>query len=266
MTTHVAALADTVDRRIHEIDVAIRMAELQAVDSMEYSVLCRSTVVLISAYMEGFSRDLSRSVVNDHNEFSSFAQAPKGMQRSFCRWFIDKEGKDGEDATKRLTDSLAASNVRFSPEAFLFDRNRNPAPAILERLVATFGVRSLFRRLAGSSFDAFFAGDTVETRRLLDEVKQHVTDGVSSFPYQVNAAKFGIAGAGSEFPPNGKKTRSLWEDWLDSLMVARHDVAHGKESQNQPSIADLVRFRDGALLLSLAALLVLCDHCRASAQ
>lgn len=239
MNTFAAALIDSLDDRWDEINVLLQKAEAEKDNEQLFNALCRSAIVLLVGHFEGFIKDAVKAAINDINHNSSFKNIPIELKRTFCSYFIDKTEHGNEYRINLLIDTFDNLETKLKVEPFLNDtpdNNKNPAPAIVEKIARKFGVSNFFQQLHESDLDVIFEDDKNESDLLLQRLRDHLEQGISDYPYNLDSNSFGVK---EKTIKGGKKTRTLWESFLDELLRTRHAIAHGTSLDNGRSVPEI---------------------------
>ncbi|MFS8213295.1 MAE_28990/MAE_18760 family HEPN-like nuclease [Paenibacillus sp. S29] len=243
------------EERWSEIEILIEQIKLQSNDDVK-NVLCRSAVVLLVAHLEGFMKEAADTLIKDLNKHCSFVEFPKRIQKTFCSLFLstinDSGGIDNRIQGK-LLEKFGELNARLSVEPFLFERNKNPSPTVIEIILNNFGVNDFFKLLHKSSLDIVFENNSSETLTLLKDLKNYTTQAVVSYPYEINLEKYKMS------IMDGKLARedSLWIVFIDELLKKRHSIAHGSSFQNEIAVNELEDAKTKVQILQYAIALVL---------
>ena len=150
MSTFMHGLLVSLDACWREVDVLLNRAQAEEGSSnLEFhDVLCRASVVLIVAHLEGFIRDCARALVQDINQFSTFRQSPKSIKRTFCSRFITGEGAEINARVEKLIETFDGLDTKLTPDPFLFegknDDHKNPSPSVIQKISKNFGVKKIF--------------------------------------------------------------------------------------------------------------------------
>ena len=262
MTTFVYDLVNSIDDRWHEVRILVeRAAEEQHTNSDLYDALCRASVLLIVAHLEGFIKESAKAIIYDLNKFSRFRDSPSALKRTFCRSFVgavQEEGKDLEARIKKLIQTLEGLETQFLVEPFLIEtsygNNKTPSPHVINRICSNFGVRNIFSWLNNSSLDIVFSGVSSEIELLLSKLRNYILSKTVDYPYGINISDFGIIRPDSKHNEN----RSFWETFLDQLVRYRNDIAHGSSLNNSFSVEDLIEFQNKVIMLKYGLILILC--------
>jgi len=262
MTTFVHNLVNSIDDRWHEVRILVKRAsEERHTNTDLYDALCRASVLLIVAHLEGFIKESAKAIIYDLNKFSRFRDSPLALKKTFCKPFVgalQEEGKDIEARIKRLIQTLEGLETQFLVEPFLvetaYGNNKTPSPHVINRICGNFGVRDIFSWLNNSSLDIVFSGVNSEVELLLHDLRSYTLNKTVDYPYSINLSDFGIIKPALKT----NNSRSFWETFLDQLVRYRNDIAHGSSLVNSFSIEDLVDFQNKVIVLKYGLVLVLC--------
>jgi hypothetical protein len=94
MGTFIFDLASNVDIRIHEVDTLIEKAQNEPDGSDLFNALCRSSIVLTVAHLEGFIKDCAKALIDDINTFGHFYDVPDPIKRTFCLLYLGNPEKN----------------------------------------------------------------------------------------------------------------------------------------------------------------------------
>lgn len=262
MTTYVYDLAASIDNRWQEVNLLIQKASEEESKNLPlYDALCRATALLIVAHLEGFVREIAKSVIHDINSFSSFNKSPISLKRTYCKIFMESgtgDPKDIEQRTQKLIEVLNGLDTKFVVDPFLvesaYGTNKNPSPNVISKICANFGVKNIFSWINNSRLDIVFSGVASDITALIDDLKVHILNNTQTYPYILDIGVFSILEPSS----TTNTVRSFWETFLDQLMKHRNDIAHGSLLTNSLSVRELIEFRDKVIVLEYALLLIIC--------
>lgn len=259
MSTFVFELVDALENRWKEVDILIDKAKQEVANEGLFNALCRSSIVLITAHFEGFLKDCAKAILDDLNAFSSFEKTPTAIKRTFCKLFTgigDKENdKACEKRIQKLMDTFDGLETKFIVDPFLFEDNKNPSPSVVEKICKNFGIKNFFAQLDNSLLDTPFKGSQTDTEKLLNQLRQHVLEGVRCCPYTLTPAQFEIDESAAK-----KQERTFWETFLDQLLESRHSIAHGTSLNNGCSLEDIIDFEKKIQILQYVFIMILCTN------
>jgi len=245
--------------RWREVDILLDRALIESTStSLEFhDVLCRSSIVLTAAHLEGFIRDCANALIEDINRFSSFKQSPPQIKRTFCNTFIRAEDPSSNTKAERLIQTFDSLDTKLTLGPFLFDgRNddqKSTSPSVIQKIAKNFGTDKIFSLLAGSKLDIVFSGLASEIAELSSELRDHLAASVESFPYSVDTTKFDL-----NHPGSTTNQRTLWESFLDNLSRQRNMIAHGTSQENGSSVSEIREIKEKIIILQYGVMLVLC--------
>lgn len=257
MSTFVNYLVNSIEDQWKEVDILIeKSAEERDTNPTFYDALCRASIVLMVAHLEGFTKEVARAILDDANQFSSFKNVPYPIQATFCKTFIEEDSR----RTKKLIDLLCALETKLSLEPFLIEsargNSKNPSPRVIDKICANFGVNNFFSRIENSQLDDIFSGVRSDTEALLQELINHTSVGTKVYPYSMNVSEFGIDASDAKRKP----INTRWMEFLDYLLESRNRIAHGSSTTNSLSVGELIDFRNKVAVLQYALVLVLCHE------
>ncbi|MFI2856261.1 MAE_28990/MAE_18760 family HEPN-like nuclease [Paenibacillus sp. JSM ZJ436] len=254
-STFASLFIEELGARWTEIELLIEEIKQHSNDAVK-NVLCRSAVVLLVAHLEGFMKEAASTLIKDLNHHCVFSELPKRIQKTYCSLFLSTINDSGGIDNKiqgRLMEKFGELNARLTVEPFLYDRNKNPSPSVIETILNNFGVKDFFKLLHMSSLDIVFENSSSETHVLLENLRNYTRQSIASFPYNINLGHYGISIKG------GKLARedSLWIVFLDELLRKRHSIAHGSSFQNDISVNELEDAKMKVQILQYSIALVL---------
>jgi len=262
MNTFVYELTNSVDDRWREVVLLIKSASKEESSDIEmYDALCRATILLIVAHLEGFVKDVAKAIVHDINTFSSFTSSPIALKRTFCKTYLDiseANSKVTEQKRQLLIELLNGLEPKYVVDPFLFEgaygNNKNPSPGIINKICGNFGVKNIFALINNSKLDAAFSDIQSDVSDLINNLKDHILANTLNYPYTMDLELFDIS-----LLPNGNvKERSFWETFIDQLLKHRNDIAHGATSINSLSVTELHVLYKKVIILEYALIMVLC--------
>ncbi|MCY0870854.1 MAG: MAE_28990/MAE_18760 family HEPN-like nuclease [Firmicutes bacterium] len=238
--TFASVFIEELEERWREIDILIDQIATSEDDVK--NVLSRSAVVLLVAHLEGFVKEAASILVKDLNAYVQFKDLPKIVQKTYCSRFLspinDSGGIDNRIQGK-LLEEFSNLNAHLTVEPFLFDRNKNPSPSVIELVLGNFGVKDFFTLIHQSNLDVVFENNRAEILALSSELEHYLKSAVTSFPYNIDLDTYSI----SKKEQKLKREESLWVAFIDELLRMRHSIAHGSNFQNEigePQLVDAI--------------------------
>jgi len=256
MTTFVNDYLSQLKEQWEEIDLLIEEAE-KIIDSNTslYNALCRSASILLVSHLEGFIKDMAKSLVQDLNTNLQFNEMPNKVRRTMCQKYLgfDKSISKNYDSllNELVLDLSESTDFKLSYEPFLFDKNRNPKPDSIKLVCDRFGLSNIFKNMHESIFDNVFESDK-KLEYLLRRFEVVVGLATKEFPYRAKINKFSLT------PKALKGGRTLWESFLDDTNHVRHNIVHGNTFSNQGSVMELKRRVNKIKLFKLVVTYCLC--------
>lgn len=241
MSTATYEVAESIPLRIAELDVLTDQAKL-CVTSNElfYNAICRATAVLLASHLEGFLKDLARSIVLDMNYYlNDFSSLPEAMRKTFCEKIAYYEGVPKADVDKRVSQLQAffsSSSVQIDMDAFRYKEspNKNASATFIDKVLSDLGVPNAVLSLKDSEFDQVFLGN-VRKHYLLRRDFIRLRSCLYNFPFRQLPTKYSFKRANSKT----KNESSLWHEFIEALMDRRHRVAHGDTLANEATWEEL---------------------------
>ena len=258
MSTATYELARSIPARVGELRVLVdHAAKCESEDESLYNAICRAAAVLMASHLEGFLKELVRSIVLDLNfHIEEFSYMPAAMQRTFCMKIAFYEGVSSAEVEKRVAQLISffsSNNVKVDMSAFPYkeNSNRNPSPSFIDTTLGAIGVPSVLAALKGGRFEAVFDGDH-RTDYLLRRDLRRFQAKLYQFPYKALPTPY-------TFNKSKDKTEgSLWWEFINGIMNRRHSVAHGDTLENETSWAEL---RTDALKIEVLMFAIIYRSC-----
>lgn len=252
--TFATTFIEDIEDRWKEIDLLIDQIKQQSKDDVK-NVLCRSTVVLLVAHLEGFIKEAASVLIKDLNQHIKFSEMPKSIQKTYCTYFltIDNNGSTNNDLQGKLLEEFNKLNAKLIVAPFLFDRNKNPSPTIIEKILSNFGVKDFFRLINKSKLNIVFENNHSDTSKLLSELRKYTKNSIVSYPYKIELDKYELLIKEEKL----KREDSLWIVFIDELLRKRHSIAHGSSFQNDIAVAELEDAKIKVQILQYGIALVL---------
>jgi hypothetical protein len=227
--TFINSRFEQIEKRFNEIEILLRLAQSNQDNTEIYQALCRSAHVLLVGHFEGLYKEICRDVIDDINANTYFYQVKKIIFNTHCDYFIQNReiDKSAQNVRVRLREAFKEhpSNIRFEP--FLFVDNKNPTPDIVKTILERFGINNFFWSIDGSDLDVVFEDQKSTIDRIRKKLKQYALKGTQNYPYTIDTSIYNPI-----YRENVKKTKTLWEDFLNNLLKERHSIIHGNTIEN----------------------------------
>jgi hypothetical protein len=249
--TEVYSFLQLSEERWKEIQLLIDKTVEFTEDGEFYDALCRSTIVLLVGQLEGYIKELAKAIITDLNDNVNFSLLPKNIKKNFTSYFLGDGGRYNE-----LSEMFTRFNPDLKIDPFLYDRNKNPSPSVIDKIMGNFGIESFFSYLYGSKLDTVFENDSSITEALINDLKTHILERTKHFPYNVDLEEFELKKNEIKFTKRNREL-SLWMTFLDKLLHSRHSVAHGSIFNNELTTDLLREYEKKSKILQYAIALVL---------
>lgn len=258
MSTATYELSRSIPARIGELRVLVDHAsKCETEDESLYNAICRAAAVLMASHLEGFLKELVRSITLDLNfHIEEFSSMPLAMQRTFCMKIAFYEGVSNAEIEKRVTQLISffsSNNVKVDMSAFPYkeNANKNPSPAFIDATLGAIGVPSVLAALKGGRFEAVFDGNHHTDYMLRRDLRRYQST-LYHFPYRALPPPY-------TFNRNKDKAEgSIWWEFINGVMNRRHSVAHGDTLENETSWSEL---RTDALKLEVLMFAIIYHSC-----
>ena len=256
--TFINFLLNELDSRWNEISILLKTAkDYEKTNQVLHDAICRSVSVLMVAHFEGFYKDLIKNIIEDIRANKEFCDLSSSIQRNYCNVFIDP--KSSSNAQNRITELLIEKfkevNVSISYEPFLFNRNENPKPQIIETLFENIGIKKIFEILESSEYENIFQEENSSIEERVTKFTEILDTYSFSFPYTYENFYFNMKPTSNK---NGKK-RTFWEEFLDEINRRRLGIAHGSDLGNVHSVESLILTMNKIKCLELALIHVVIE-------
>lgn len=256
--TFISIKLDSLEKRFKEIDILLLQAKENISDQDSYKALCRSAHILLVAHFEGTIKDIIKDVLEDLNHYIDFKEVPENIKRTFSEYYMKHEnGIYNEKLRKRLIETFEDLPIKLKPEPFYYENNKNPSPYILETYLKRFGKKEFLKSIATSDLDIVFENNKSETMDLLQRIKYHLKNGVNNYPYNVNSKIYNPKTL-HNLPKNLK---SMWETFLDELLLNRHNIVHGSILDNPTDHEEISIAKNKIEILIYVFIIELCNCC-----
>ncbi len=244
MSTAIFEVALSIPERISELERLIRLADAEIDrDEPAYNTLCRACCVLLASHLEGFLKDLTRSLIHDLNfHLKYFANMPEAMKRTFCEKIAFYEGISTDDInrrTKQLTTFFSENSVPIDLQAFPYKENinKNPSPDFVDGILAKIGVPSVLASISGGPLENVFK-DEVSLSYVIRKDIRRFRSYLHKFPYRKLPIKYTFIHPTKK---DGKKAASLWSTYIDEILSRRHNIVHGDTMNNETNTKALLK-------------------------
>lgn len=252
MSTYLLDFVEQLDGKWKEVDTLLNEAKKHEESNSElYNALCRSITVLIVAHLEGFTKDLVKSIVRDVNQELAFDKLSIAMQRTYCRKYLGERSEGNgnyELKLKILIEKFCEVGGKISHEPFLKSSNKNPKPDVIKTIFENFGIADVFNELHESVLDEVFSEPDKELNEKITKLKEYLKNSTGNFPYLCTKETLGIQDGKSK---TKSKKRTLWQMFLDEINQKRHEVAHGNDFDNGESVNVLESRKNKVVYLQL---------------
>lgn len=238
LDTEVYTFLNTAEDRWREIELLISKAEENEEGSEFYDVLCRATIILMAAQLEGYVKDLIKAIIADLNDNVEFEILPKAMKKTYAKYFLDTEN---DIKIKFLQEIFEEFRVKLKDYPFLL-ANKNTSPGIIEKYVINFGIEDFFSYLHNSYFDALFQNNVELSNSLIEDFKNYLFVNTRNFPFTTELDTFSLVKDPIKVTKRNRD-QFLWVTFLDNLMQARHSVAHGSLFNNDLTVETLKDYK-----------------------
>ena len=257
MSTFLQELITTTDLRWKEVELLIEEADKHNEGEVMYDSLCRSTSILMISHMEGFIKELAKSLVDDFNRHLSFSEFPTPVKDAIAASYYSSKMSDESDFRRyqqlliQTFDGL--NDFEAKVEAFLFqgNGNKNPKPDMISQVLRKFGVRDVFKNLHNSSYEDVFESPRAAIRRfsLLHRITFKACD---SFPYKASLTE------SSGLISTNYQGQTVWQEFLNNINSRRHQIVHGNTFENTTTVRDLRLTIKKIRLFQLLVIYVVC--------
>ncbi len=258
MSTASFDLAQSIPSRIQELLVLTRKArEIQDSETKLYNAICRSACVLLASHLEGFLKDLSRSIIADLNyHLGSFSQMPSAMQRTFCWKIAYYEGVPSSEIDGRirqLVGFFSKNSVSIDMNAFTYKEtpNKNPSSSVIDSALERLGVPNILSSISVPAFLVVFDNDD-RTNYLLNRNVICFVSHLYFFPFKPLPATYLPVW---KITKEKKEQQTLWHAFVEDVMTRRHNIAHGDTLSNVTSWEELYRDAEKLRVLMYGVLL-----------
>lgn len=244
MSTAIFEVALSIPVRISELERLIRLADVE-IDRNEpaYNTLCRACCVLLASHLEGFLKDLTKSIIYDLNfHLKSFANMPEAIKWSFCEKIAFYEGIPQDDVNQRakqLSAFFSQNSVPIDLQAIQYkeNKNKNPCPDFVDSILAKIGVPSVLASISGGALENIFKDEISLSYIIRKDIKKFRSY-LHKFPYRKLPIKYTFVYPAKK---SGKKASSLWSTYIDEILSRRHNIVHGDTMSNETNTKALLK-------------------------
>lgn len=221
----------SLNKRLKEIEIILKEAKNNfEKNEVLYNALCRSAQVLLTAHFEGYLKDLVKNALEDINQYSNFKSANFFLKKRYCEYFISpsKEEKNSKGNHLKITELIGVLDnleTKFSKEYFSYSENQNPKASVLDKIAEQFGIKDFFKQIKKSNLDLIFSNINSENVSVCENLKEYLLVTTSNYPYTTELDFLEIEDVKND-------SDNLWDAFLSDLLKRRHDIAHGKETEN----------------------------------
>jgi hypothetical protein len=262
MTTAAFEASSSIAVRVHEIRILLAEAKKHEHDNLPlYEALCRSSSILLASHIEGFVKDITKSVRSDLNyNLKEFKKMPAALKRDFIQRISFYEGVPQKDIDKRIKQFTAFFDDNHVPiefEAFARKETegKNPSVKNIEQPFSKFGINEILSALNSDYFLQVFEDSPKKIHLMLREMKR-CRSTLYFWPYSsIDKERFGEMARESGTKP---KLQSLWVTFIEEIVTRRHKIAHGESLLNFASSQELEIEVDKAEVLMSGLLYFFC--------
>jgi len=244
MSTAAFEVACSIPKRIEELNRLTSLALIEESRNEDaYNTLCRACCVLLASHLEGFLKDLGKSLATDLNFYlKSFSRMPEAMKRSFCEKIAYYEGVPADEVNQRtiqLLDFFSANSVAIDLHAFTYkeNKNRNTGPDVIESALAKMGVPSVLHSMMNGRLENIFKNDVALTYAIRRDMRRYRSL-LYEFPYRHLPPDYAFNYTSAR-KNKGKAVSSLWHAFIEEVMRRRHSIAHGDTMTNDTNVTEL---------------------------
>lgn len=246
MSTAAFEIAMSISTRLGELKRLITHA-IYSRDKLNdeniYNSICRACCILLASNLEGFLKELSRSLVLDLNYYlKDFSKMPSIMQRAFCEKILYFEGVpeiEHKQRTNQLIEFFTKNSVQIDLHAISYKQNpnKNPSPNFIDSAFEKLGIYSMLSTLAGSRLEDVFKNNKTLNYRLLRDMSRYKSH-LYTFPYKQTPAEYSF----KQIEKSAKKNmpdNTIWHNYIDEILTRRHSIAHGDTLNNDTTAEQL---------------------------
>lgn len=246
MSTAIFDVATSLHQRVAELERIVVLADQildKDKDEEAYNTLCRACCVLLASHLEGFLKDLSKSLIIDLNFYlKSFSKLPAAVKNTFCQKIAFYEGVANEEISLRAKQLMAFfenNSVTVDLHAFPYKEtaNKNPAGDVIDNALAKLGIPNALFSISGGKMELIFANDPSWNYMVRRDMRRFRSC-VYGFPYR----RLPVAYAFKYRPEKNEQSKAektIWHTFIGEVMRRRHSIAHGDTMSNEATTAQL---------------------------
>lgn len=254
MASFLTDYLDSLDEKWNEIDIILELAKhYKDNDNNLYNALCRSATVLMVGHLEGFTRDLVKSIINDISDNCDFIEMPSIIKRIYTFKYlglVNGEIEFSKQDNKRievLKNKFEELNPDIEYEPFLYS-DKNPKPNLIKKAYKNLGIENIFAHLHESKYEDIFEGLPLDSfKEIILEKKEEIKTTTSNYPYTSSLDNSNLKSKTLQ-----KNRTTLWEDFLSNIVEKRNKIAHGNNFNNSDDVDELEYNKNKIVYLQLA--------------
>lgn len=251
---------ESLEKRFQEVDLLLKFAVDNIGNDQLYSTFCRSAHIILIAHFEGAIKEVCKDVIDDINYNLSFDKIPKNICMTYAEYFLVKENnnKFSNEGIFRLKEKIKEAfgnnkaNLNVAP--FLMPVDRNLAPAIIGLILKRFGVNDFFYIISNSDLEIVFEDEKTSIAELKNRLKTHVFEKTTTYPYQTDPCIYNPTPTNI----NNKKQTTLWEEFIDDILMERHNIVHGHKLHNPYDHSNLQKAKEKIEILIYVFIICIC--------
>jgi len=147
------------------------------------------------------------------------------------------------------------ANTKLLQDPFLKKDNKNPTSKVIDAYAKKFGIKNFFKFIDSSEFDVVFQGSKYDMEEMQEKIYQHLSEKIKSYPYNINLEHFLFNNS-----TINKSTKTLWETFLEELLMNRHKIAHGIEVGSLSTHTELTEYISKVEILTYVFALIVCAY------
>ncbi|WP_286909429.1 MAE_28990/MAE_18760 family HEPN-like nuclease [Clostridium sp. UBA1652] len=240
------------DARWNEVDILINMADELSDDDPKFQVICRATIVLMVANLEGFLSESLKCLIGDINSNQYFKYTSEKMKETYCMQFFDSNEKGNEKKIRKLITIFDELDTKYTIEPFLYENNKNPKASVVEKIFGEVGGRNFFGFITDCDIEKVFENDIQFNITLISKMKQVLINGTVEFPYLIDIDNIGFNLENSRVDKD-----CLWQVFINQTLKSRNSVAHGISRDNNMLLSEIKETKEKIVILQLSFAILL---------